>query len=220
MPELSSLLDYLWLVHQPLFSYHNQQFIRHELLEMLTGHSPITDFPGPFNDIQESLKRFHGDLRRTAKALATMRVTRQYAMARFQYLDPSSGNTNVENDIKHRLQPLLSELFQMDQTSSRSSLQEFNRHLIQIAKKYHQDLANNHRNQLIQTAIEALKKPQLTLKNAPSILLHIWDEFMPIHHAIQTMTQAKKDQLTKHMGAHLELPNWADHFEKLNAPLT
>ena len=81
------------------------------------------------------------------KPWQTMRVTRQYAMARFQYLDPSSGNTNVENDIKQQLQPLLDELFQMDQTSSRSSLQEFNRHLIQIANKYHQDLANNHRNQ-------------------------------------------------------------------------
>ena len=183
VPEIGSLLDYLWLVHKPLFSYHNQQFIRHELLGMLTGHSPISEFPGPFNAIQQPLKVFHGDLRRTAKALATMRVTRQYAMARFQYLDPSTGNTHVEDDIKHRLQPLLNELFQMDQHSPRSSLQEFNRHLIQIAKTYHQDLANNHRTQLIETAIDVLKKGDLTLKNAPPILLHIWDEFMPIHHA-------------------------------------
>ena len=52
VPELNSLLDYLWLVHEPLFSYHNQQFIRHELLGMLTGHAPITEFQAhlmPFN---------------------------------------------------------------------------------------------------------------------------------------------------------------------------
>ena len=109
--DLNMILNYLCLVHKPLFDYHHERFIKKEFIFILGQENITIPENIPFHLISPMMIKANEWLNNISLAIATMRIARQYIFKRYAFMYKDTDTSNSISSISERLSPLFRSFF-------------------------------------------------------------------------------------------------------------
>ncbi|MEK9727673.1 MAG: hypothetical protein VW397_06165 [Candidatus Margulisiibacteriota bacterium] len=213
--DLYMILNYLTLVHQPLFNYAHDRFMKSEILKQLTYEHPIIETP-PFKSIAPMIKKAQDWLQKMSIAMATMRQARQYAIKKYPYLSKSTDIFNSISSINARLSPLFQGFFSFQGIAQLNDT-DFLNHLNQLSCQYVHDICEAFQQQFAMIIYQEMNKVTLPKKSAKNTTLHsIWEVLLECHQTFQDLSDQDQAQTCQTLFETGALPQSIPEFKKLN----
>ena len=201
--EFNTMVNHLWLVHKPLFEFHHEHFIAHEFMKALDANTPSTPNSPVFKVIDKELKQLHTICKKISLGLAAIRLTRQYTLSMFTFINDEPELRALLNNVPNQLAPYFHAVFNSHKTPSNHQ-----KLLKTICKNYHTRLVDTHKKIMIQNVVKFLRQElPPTLENTKKILHEVWDPLNQAHQAFHLLSKQQQNDCISHLrNAHI-LPN-------------